>query len=353
MIPHHEARDSRRRLVLIASLSLAMCWGSVHLAVGARSDDSIDPPRLSSAEVLDRTLGPERCEECHEAEHDAWGKTAHAAGFKTMHKTEKAKAIASKLGIRRIKTAPQCVSCHYTQTAASDKPRTRHGVSCESCHGPAREWMPVHDDFGGLTATRATESAEHRTKRHHEATLKAMRHPGDLYHLARRCVECHVISDEQLINTGGHAPGSDFELLSWSQGEVRHNYVDSAGETNSEAPPERRRLLWVLGRGLEIEVTLEGLSRSRSASGSHVDSLLERIARAAADLRRASEAGLDEVAVVVSIVEKLGKGQPSHYLDASKRVSTAIRHLPTRIDWAKQSALDALLPRKYRGTPPK
>ena len=39
-----------------------------------------------------------------------------------------------------------------------------------------------------------------------------------------------AVPEERLVNVGGHTAGSAFELVSWSQGEVRHNLQKSAGK---------------------------------------------------------------------------------------------------------------------------
>ncbi len=69
----------------------------------------------------------------------------------------------------------------------------------------------------------------------------------------------------------GHKPGhSDFDLIPWMQGEVRHNFqVDQ--KTNAESPSllaaragidtaQRRRLMLVVSRIVELEVCLRNLA---------------------------------------------------------------------------------------------
>ena len=62
-----------------------------------------------------------------------------------------------------------------------------------------------------------------------------MRNPVNVYLLAQSCYRCHTVPDERLVNVGGHHAGSlDFELVSWSQGTVRHNFVRTDGKVNAE-----------------------------------------------------------------------------------------------------------------------
>ncbi|MEE2868133.1 MAG: hypothetical protein VYE69_23025, partial [Pseudomonadota bacterium] len=61
---------------------------------------------------------------------------------------------------------------------------------------------------------------------------------------------------------GGHTPGSAFELVSWSQGEVRHNTWYNKGKSNPEASIERKRMLFLVGRIVELETALIGVSKA-------------------------------------------------------------------------------------------
>ena len=110
-------------------------------------------------------LGNEACVKCHTAEVQVWKKTPHASTFEQLHRKPEAKTIASKLGLNSIKNSGRCVACHYTQQQTADATtRVISGVSCESCHGAAKNWMAIHHDFGGEDFTRLDESPTHRRK---------------------------------------------------------------------------------------------------------------------------------------------------------------------------------------------
>ncbi|MGH6738606.1 MAG: cytochrome c family protein, partial [Bradyrhizobium sp.] len=76
------------------------------------------------------------------------------------------------------------------------------------------------------------------------------------------CFSCHLVPNEKLVNVGGHTAGSAFELVSWSQGEVRHNNWYNKGASNHEDSPERKRMLFLVGRIVELETALIGVSRA-------------------------------------------------------------------------------------------
>ena len=66
------------------------------------------------------------------------------------------------------------------------------------------------------------------------------------------------------MNKGGHKAGSSFELVSWSQGEVRHNTWHSKGKENVPASAARKRMLYLVGLGVELET---GIPRHRPCDG--------------------------------------------------------------------------------------
>ena len=55
--------------------------------------------RLDPAKVV----GPTACGDCHEASIAAWRDTHHFSTFKNMPRTDEARSIADKMGIKRIK----------------------------------------------------------------------------------------------------------------------------------------------------------------------------------------------------------------------------------------------------------
>ena len=80
--------------------------------------------------------------------------------------------------------------------------------------------------------------------------------------IAANCFGCHTVPDEELINVGGHTPGSAFELVSWSQGMVRHNLWYTEGEQNKGASANRKRLMFVVGLAVELETALRAVGKA-------------------------------------------------------------------------------------------
>jgi len=125
------------------------------------------------------TMGSETCIKCHANEVKVWKATPHHRTFDELHRRPAAKEIASKLGVRSIKHDGRCVHCHYTQKVdvASGNVHAIEGVSCESCHGSAKQWLDLHHDYGGEQVTRAMETPEHRQQRLAQSVAAGMRNP--------------------------------------------------------------------------------------------------------------------------------------------------------------------------------
>ncbi|MEP6170365.1 MAG: multiheme c-type cytochrome [Rhodopirellula bahusiensis] len=211
------------------------------------------------------TMGSETCVKCHANEVKVWKATPHQRTFDELHRRPEAKAIASKLGIRSIKYDGRCVDCHYTQQVdtASGNVHAIEGVSCESCHGSAKQWLDLHHDYGGEQVTRAMETPEHRQLRLAQSVAAGMRNPVNVYLVAQSCLRCHTTADEELVNVGGHSTGSlDFEFVSWSQGTIRHNFIDSDGQNNDQSSRDRLRVMFVSGMIADLEASLRATAEA-------------------------------------------------------------------------------------------
>ena len=127
-----------------------------------------------------RVVGFEQCAKCHTAEVAQWKQTPHHQTFEQLHRTPEAKLIVDKLGLRTVKRNDMCVQCHYTQQQQGSRVRTVSGVSCESCHGEAKDWIDVHADYGGPNVTAATEPPTHRQQRRAAAIAAGMNNPSNL-----------------------------------------------------------------------------------------------------------------------------------------------------------------------------
>ncbi|MCB9398740.1 MAG: hypothetical protein H6510_13080 [Acidobacteria bacterium] len=224
---------------------------------------SLEDPAKIVAEEFSKTP----CRECHVSEFEVWEKTGHARSFWELHRKAPAMEIAQKMGVSLIKRDSPCLKCHYTINDLEPPVRAISGVSCESCHGAALDWVQVHADYGTPGADPKLEMPEHREQRIQTSLDAGMRRGDDFYALALRCLECHSVPDAELVNRGGHSTGTrNFDFLEMSQGAIRHNFLQSFlegdGRTNAEAEPDEQRRMFVLGRVAALEIALRNLAQS-------------------------------------------------------------------------------------------
>jgi hypothetical protein len=301
-----------------------------------------------------KVVGPERCGECHKSEIAAWQKTHHSTTFLEMHRKPEAAEIVKKLGGKRIKQNEHCLQCHYTQGIKEGEPAALWGVTCESCHGQAKEWIDVHNDYGGKGVTKETETADHKKQRIEKTAAAGMIRPADTYHAAANCYSCHTVPDEELVNKGGHAARSDFDLVSWSQGEVRHNYFYSADKKNREASAAHKRVLYVTGKGLDLEYSLRAGAKA-TAAGPFLDNASKSVAAALARLKEIQAAqAIPEVAEMIAAASsaEVKPGNAASLNKSADSVAAANRKFSESNDGSKLSGIDKLLPQasSYKGT---
>ena len=94
-------------------------------------------------------VGVKSCKMCHRKAEDGeqfakWQESAHAKAFEKLASPE-AKEAAKKLGIDDPQKSGKCLACHSTaynwkDTVQNAELPVEEGVSCESCHGPGKNY---------------------------------------------------------------------------------------------------------------------------------------------------------------------------------------------------------------------
>ncbi len=206
--------------------------------------------------------GAESCQKCHAAEYGVWEQTKHFTSFREAHRNPKAKDILAAVGGgSNMKTNQTCVLCHYTQVqeVADAKPVSKSGPSCESCHGSSSNWLSIHNDYGGPSVTKETESAEHRAKRIQDAQAAGWKWSGARYDITSQCMSCHGLAhpalDGETISkmlAAGHPINPDFELVRYSQGSVRHRFYPPDTTVNAEATQQELVRTFVIGQAAKL-----------------------------------------------------------------------------------------------------
>jgi hypothetical protein len=294
-----------------------------------------------------KIVGSDMCAKCHEKEVQQWMRTPHFATFDTLHRRPEAKQIGDRLGLRSIKRSDVCTQCHYTEQNQGGRVRVVAGVSCESCHGGAADWLAIHADYGGEGVTKAAETAEHRAKRLEDSIALGMNNPHNIYLIARQCFDCHTVPNESVVNQGGHLAGSqDFELVAWSQGMVRHNFLRTGGAINGALSPAELRVTFVVGVLTDLEYSLRAVATATQKATFGVTNA-QRAARMKQRLHEVqkliNEPLLQPAIDAVAVVE-LRLTNKAAIVAAADAVGKAAFAVAEQADGNRFAALDPLLP---------
>lgn len=131
--------------------------------------------------------------------------------------TARSKQIADTLEIKDPTADARCTTCHAPLNSVPENLRGENfkvseGVTCESCHGPAENWLRAHTRPDWTRADR---------------TAAGMRDLQNLYVRANTCVACHQNVDADILKAGH--PELIFELDGQSVAEPKHWSVEKNG----------------------------------------------------------------------------------------------------------------------------
>ena len=187
----------------------------------------------------------------------------HSRAYATLT-TARSKRLAEVLKIGDAAQSPRCTACHAPfHEVASQKPKSAvkaiEGISCESCHGPAGEWIQTH------TRTDLT---------HGQKGAAGLVDLKNGYVRANSCVACHQNVEPELLHAGH--PELIFELDGQCVTQPRH-----WREQNEFYGPA----LWLVGQAAALREMSWQLNQIKSADPKAIDrwgALLWLLKRAAA-----------------------------------------------------------------------
>jgi hypothetical protein len=259
--------------VLAAFAAALLAHGMRHTLRGGEQQPQCPPPLLSALPQADDYMGVGRCASpaCHggpaTASNDLrkgkWNSSytiwvekdrKHAQAYNVLH-NEQSKNIARNLGLSgKPYEEARCLACHSTVSEVSHDGRAieADGVSCEACHGAARNWLTDHyaRDFNRATSRMA-----------------------DTVNMASRaeiCVACHVGSrgadglparnmDHDMI-AAGH-PRLTFEFRTYLASMPRH-WNDSKEKSRKDYAAHT----WAVGQVAAAEGALRLLAARAKAA---------------------------------------------------------------------------------------
>lgn len=300
-----------------------------------------------------KVVGPEKCAECHKPTVAIWKNTHHYTTFTELPRRKEANEIAQKMGLKRIKAGSLCLDCHFTTVVKDGKREAVAGISCESCHGPAAGYLKRHSEFSGKK--KGTETEAEKKQRWADSEAAGMIRPKNIYAWAKNCYNCHVVPQEKLVNVGGHTAGSAFELVTWSQGEIRHNVWYTEGKSNPLASPEQRRVMFLVGLGVELETALRAVGEA-TQKDKYAVAMAQRAKRGELIFAKLAQTiSLPEIDDILAAAKtaKLKLNNKAELNATADKVAEATKSIATKYDGSKLAALDALIPGKdkYKGTP--
>ena len=277
-----------------------------------------------------------KCKDCHKREVGVWKKTPHHNTYDELHKRKRAKQIQKNLGMSgSMKRNDLCYRCHYTRDEVRGKPKVISGVSCESCHGASQDWVEIHNDKTIPRAERIPKAME-----------KGMNNTDDVYLIAQNCYQCHSIPNENLVNVGGHKAGSDaFEIVRWSQGMIRHNFIRGNNEKNAKNTQERLRVMFVVGAMLDLEYSLRGIGIA-TKKGRYFSSMMKRAETAFKRLNAVDQksGGIAEIKELLKLFKGLNFNNKKDIAQAADFITIKARKFTKNHDGTKLASLDSVMP---------
>lgn len=305
-------------------------------------------PTQSAATQKD-IVGPTACAKCHKLEADIWQHTHHFASFRSMPRLPKAAEITKKMDIARVRDPDTiCAKCHFTTGTENNQVQVIAGISCESCHGPGKNFIDVHPAKKGESEAQVAERLK-------KAAAAGMIQKNMIFKIAKNCYSCHIVPQEKLVNVGGHAAGSPFEMVSWSQGEIRHNNWYTEGKSNPVAPRNIQRKMYVIGAAVELSESLRAVGKA-TQNATYAVTMAKRAQAAAQRLQGINNAvqtpeTKEMMAAVATAKLDLNNGPQ---LDAvADKIEAAAEAFDKKYDGSSLGGVDGMIPgpQYYKGQP--
>ena len=284
----------------------------------------------------------EECGVCHTREYKLWDTTAHARGKNVDRGYENAESIKERMGVVSLRHESLCLRCHSTGVKNDEGEFIAiSGISCESCHGAARDWINVHNKKGLPPAEKA--------ERNKKAKEAGMLRPSEIYDVVANCYQCHTVPHEELVNKGGHPAGStNFDFLA-RLGQIRHNFLEAQFDAtkieNRESTPERIRKLYVISAALELEFNIRGAAVA-TENGGYFKAMQRRVRGAVGKLNAiVSRTSIPEVREMLGVIGKvdIAPNKKDELLAAANKIRTSAKKIAASYDGTQFGALDGVI----------
>ena len=185
--------------------NIAIFWGLIGVAAAGIYFSTVLVAEMLVGETRESTnyVGVKMCGVCHKKDDSGnqlgkWQDSPHAKAFELLG-TPTAKEVGKKMGIDNPQTSAKCLKCHstaynFTETVATEKITPEDGVTCESCHGPGKNYM------------------KKSVMENHQGAIAA----GLIYPASKSCELCHndqspTWKADRFTTKDGKKVGFDFE----------------------------------------------------------------------------------------------------------------------------------------------
>lgn len=250
ILDHHVFRPHPLRACSRASLGALFLF--LHsVPIFAQSQTGVPPaqytgPGSCSSSSCHGSVQPLSESRVLQNEYSTWiVKDRHARAFEVLTNPF-SQRMARILGLGAAEKAPKCLACHALNPPEEQRARTfgpRDGVSCESCHGPASQWLGSHT-ARGWTHQQSLQAGMYETK--------------DLTRRSEKCLSCHLGTAEKSVDhemlAAGH-PDLYFELDSFSAVMPEH------WKEPYDQDPWRGARAWAIGQVVQLREGLRQLER--------------------------------------------------------------------------------------------
>ena len=285
----------------ISGIAIVVAILFIISVVAAWNENSINgqpvPPK-ANAPVLRESFGTQSCRGCHECEGDTlrsynekdangnipakfvrldesrtWREQdLHSKAFENIDSTKEGNKLAKQMqrtlsqephrkaatgGNYRIEKAGECLACHADDQSWDEKrngpapinlevindgpkPRflTGFGVSCEVCHGKAKDWFAPHQ----ISTWRTVDVEDKKTK-----GLTDLRSPKLR---AEKCASCHIGNKNEgkfvthEMYAAGHPPLPSFEMATYSNSQPAHYRPNHVNEELKSMAQKDKAGVW-------------------------------------------------------------------------------------------------------------
>ena len=250
-------------LLLAATAAFGQADAHVHALLHEASSEmrGTDPryvgPGSCSAVACHGGIQPRSDTKVLQNEYSTWVTADKHAHAYTALTGPLGQQMASILKIGPAEKAQKCLVCHALSVPPAEHARQfdiAEGVSCESCHGPASQWLGPHIQPAAL---------------HAKMVSLGLYDNKNLVLRTEKCLSCHLGTasasvDHEMI-AAGH-PDLTFELDSFTAVEPPHWIEHAADHKSADADPLFGVRAWAIGEAVELRESMLRVSR-RAHSG--------------------------------------------------------------------------------------